>query len=73
MSGKDTDNLYLKHISNFSLNHINSIVFDQLLPKIAHYWTKEEAFSLLKQVDLTDITIHRPPNEMGWTVMGKKK
>ena len=68
-----TNNLYLKQISNFSLNHINSIVFDQLLPKIAHYWTKEEASSLLNQVDLADITIHRPPNEMGWTVMGRKK
>ena len=63
----------LKQISNFSLNHINSIVFDQLLPKIAHYWTKEEAFYLLKHIDLTEIAIHRSPNGMGWTVMGRKK
>jgi len=48
-------------------------VFDQLLPKVAHYWTKEEASSLLNQVDLTAITIHRPPNGMGWTVIGRKK
>ena len=68
-----TNNLYFKQISNFSLNHINSIVFDQLLPKVAHYWTKEEASSLLNQVDLTAITIHRPPNGMGWTVIGRKK
>ena len=66
-------NQYYKQISQFSFDHLHSIIFDQLLPEIAHYWTKEEACSLLKQSDLREISIHKPPNGMGWTVIGKKK
>ena len=69
----NSNNLYYQQISKFSLDHLHSIIFDQLLPEIAHYWTKEEASSLLTQLDLTDVKIHQPPNGMGWTVIGRKK
>ena len=65
-------NLYYRQISQISFDHLHSIIFDQLLPEIAHYWTKKEACSLLKQSDLREISIHKPPNGMGWTVIGKK-
>jgi len=68
-----SNNLYFQQISKFLFSHLHSIIFDQLLPEIAHYWTKEEACSLLKQVDLKEVSIHRPPNGMGWTVIGKKR
>lgn len=68
----NTQNKYYQQISQFSFNHLHSIIFDQLLPEIAHYWTKKEACSLLKQSDLREISIHKPPNGMGWTVIGKK-
>ena len=68
-----SNNLYFQQISQFSFSHLHSIIFDQLLPEIAHYWTKEEACSLLKEVDFKEVSIHRPPNGMGWTVIGKKE
>ena len=64
---------YLKQLSGFSFYHIHSIVFDQLIPKIAHYWTKEEARSLLSSFEeLKDIEIHQV-NSNSWTVLGEKK
>lgn len=65
--------LYYQQISKISFDHLHSIIFDQLLPEIAHYWTKAEAYSLLNHDDLSTTSIHRPPNEMGWTVTGKKR
>ena len=66
-------NLYYQQISQISFDHLHSIIFDQLLPDIAHYWTKAEAYSLLNHGDLSSTSIHRPANEMGWTVTGKKR
>jgi len=64
-------NKYLNQLKKFKFWHINSIVFDQLLPKIANYWTKTEALSLLENKGLKDIEIHRV-NENSWTVIGTK-
>jgi len=68
----NSNNLYYKQITKFTFGHLHSIIFDQLLPEIANYWTKEEAYCLLKHIDLKDASIHRPSNGMGWTVIGKK-
>lgn len=63
---------YLKQLSSFSFWHTHSIVFDQLIPKIANYWTREEALSLLKnQPDISRVTIHHT-NDNSWTVIGTK-
>lgn len=63
---------YLKQISMFSFWHVHSIIFDQLIPKIAHYWTKEEALSLLKkQPNIGRIRIHHT-NDNSWTIIGTK-
>jgi len=65
--------LYLKQLSSFKFWHIHSIVFDQLIPKVANYWSKEEAISLLtNSSDLKDIEIYSV-NDNSWTVSGKKK
>lgn len=62
---------YFKQLSKFNFHHINSIVFDQLIPKIAHYWRKDEALSLLERAKLKNIKIVYC-NENSWTVMGRK-
>lgn len=64
-------NLYLKQLSKFRFRHIHSIVFDQLIPKISHYWKKEEALALFKSKRLTNIRIY-PVNNNSWTILGKK-
>ena len=65
-------NKYLKQLSGFSFWHISHIIFDQLLPRIANYWTKQEALSLFKNQNLKDIKIFKV-NDISWTIIGKKK
>jgi len=63
---------YLKQLSTFKFWHLHSIVFDQLIPRVANYWTREEVENLLKGLNLKDIDIHQPPNGNGWTIIAKK-
>jgi len=64
---------YLKQLSSFKFWHVHSIVFDQLIPRIANYWRKEEARDLLTSFNnLKDIQIHYVNNN-SWTVLAKKK
>ena len=65
-------NSYIAQISRFSFPHVHSIVFDQLLPKVANYWTKDQVLSMVENLDLSHISIQSPPNKMGWTLVGKK-
>ena len=62
---------YFKLLRQFSFRHIRAIVYDQMLPKIAHYYTKSEAFDLLAKTKLEEIEIHWV-NQMSWTIIGKK-
>lgn len=65
--------LYLKQLSDFKFWHIHSIVFDQLIPKVANYWTKQEVLDLFENFDnIKDIEIHSVNNN-SWTVLGEKK
>lgn len=63
---------YLKQLSGFTFWHIHSIVFDQLIPDIANYWTRDEAKSLLENAGLTNIKVEAPPNGCGWICTGIK-
>jgi len=64
---------YLKQLSTFKLWHVQSIVFDHLIPKIANYWRREEARDLLAGFDeIEDIQIYHINNN-SWAVLGKKK
>ena len=62
---------YLKQISTFKYKHLHSIVFDQLLPAIANYYKKDEAYHLLSQAGLKNINISHTNNK-SWTVYGYK-
>jgi SAM-dependent methyltransferase len=62
---------YLKQVSQFKFSHLHSIVFDQLLPKIANYYKKEEARELLTKHKLKNIGISHT-NSNSWTVWGYK-
>ena len=64
---------YLKQLSRFSLFHIHSIVFDQLIPEIANYWSKDEVLDLFSHQSLSDIDVIKPGNGMGWVATGIKK
>jgi SAM-dependent methyltransferase len=64
-------NEYLNQLSKFRFWHIHSIIFDQLIPKIANYWRRDEALKLLNNKNLKDVQIYKV-NNMSWTVIGKK-
>ena len=41
---------YMRLIRQFKFAHMHSIIFDQLIPKIANYWKKEEVEELIKSL-----------------------
>ncbi len=52
--------------------HIHSILFDQLLPEIANYWTKEQSVALFDglPVEIEHVTW---VNRGSWTVVARKR
>ncbi len=63
---------YLKQLSTFKFWHIHSIVFDQLIPRVANYWTKEQALDLFDKLPLKNVRITHV-NSMSWALIGTKK
>ncbi len=63
---------YLKQLASFHFWHVHSIVFDQLIPDVANYWTKDEVRALVNGLPLKDVTVEAPPNKMGWILRAKK-
>ena len=62
---------YFRLIRSFTFRHLRSIVFDQMLPKIAHYWPRDATIELLRQAGLCDIRAAWV-NEMSWSVIGRR-
>lgn len=62
---------YFKLLRDFTLRHVHHIVFDQMLPRTACYWRKEQAVALLEQAGLRDIQ-SAWVNEVSWSVIGTK-
>jgi hypothetical protein len=62
---------YLNLLKKFSFRHLRSIVFDQMLPVIANYWTREQVSELMHGADLTNVEIQMV-NDMSWAAIGTK-
>jgi hypothetical protein len=62
---------YFDLIRTFSFRHLRSIVFDQMLPRIAHYWPREKVESLMHEAGLTDLDLVWV-NEMSWAALGRR-
>ncbi|WP_395016358.1 class I SAM-dependent methyltransferase [Dongia sp.] len=60
---------YFRLIRGFTFRHLRSIVFDQMLPRIANYWRRDEVEALMKQAGLTEIRVE-PVNNMSWSAVG---
>lgn len=63
---------YLAHVSRFSFHHLHGIVFDQLLPEVANYWSRTEVRALVDGLPLKDIRVVRSPHGAGWTLIAQK-
>jgi SAM-dependent methyltransferase len=62
---------YSRMIRRFSFEHLRAIVFDQMIPRIANYWTREQVEQLLVSAGLEDIHVVWV-NEMSWSATGRK-
>ena len=62
---------YFRLLRTFSYRHLRSIVFDQMLPRTAFYWRKEEVEELMRTTGLVDIELTWV-NEMSWAAVGTK-
>jgi len=62
---------YFRLIARFGFPHLRSIVFDQMLPRIAHYWTGAEVAALMARAGLEDVRLDWV-NEMSWAAVGTK-
>jgi len=48
---------YFQLIRSFTFRHLRSIVFDQMLPRIANYWRRDEVESLMRGAGLGEVTL----------------
>lgn len=62
---------YFRLLRRLSFRHVRSIVFDQMLPKIANYWSRETVDALMRSSGLTDVRLAWV-NEMSWSAIGTK-
>jgi SAM-dependent methyltransferase len=62
---------YFRLIRTFSFDHLRAIVFDHMIPKIAVYYTRDNAIELLRNAGLVDIQAVWV-NQMSWAVWGRK-
>jgi SAM-dependent methyltransferase len=63
---------YFRLARRLGFRHLRSIVFDQMLPKIAHYWSRDTVEALMRQSGLADIRLAWV-NEVSWSAIGTKK
>jgi SAM-dependent methyltransferase len=62
---------YFRLLRRLEFAHVRSIVFDQMLPRIAQYWPRATVEALLAAAGLADIKLSWV-NEMSWSAIGTK-
>jgi SAM-dependent methyltransferase len=63
-----TQHPYFTRAKTWRFNHLHLVVFDQLLPRIANYWTKAEALDLFRGLPVAKLEAFRKNNN-SWTVI----
>jgi SAM-dependent methyltransferase len=62
---------YLAEVREFPFAHLHKIVFDQLLPDIAHYYRRHEVEALFRGLPLARVEIHANRG-YSWTIVCEK-
>ncbi|MFH1830352.1 MAG: class I SAM-dependent methyltransferase [Pseudomonadota bacterium] len=65
-------NAYLNLLKERSFRHAEAMVFDQLLPSIAHYFKREEVEALVKGLPVKALHLTHT-NGMSWTLVVQKE
>lgn len=63
---------YMKQLKGFRFKYIHSIAVDQLSPKIANYYTKQEALDLFKDQNVKNVQIEAV-NDNSWQILAEKR
>ncbi len=63
---------YLDAAARFPFAHLHKIVFDQLLPDIAHYYRRAEVEALFAEQEWGDVSIHHNRG-YSWTVICERR
>ena len=58
-------------LQRLSFKHLRSIVFDQMLPRIAHYWPRATVERMMREQGLIDVQLISV-NEVSWSAVGIK-
>jgi SAM-dependent methyltransferase len=62
---------YLLRLRQRSFRHLEAMVFDQLLPPIAHYWKREEVLGLIEGLPAQPLHLTHT-NGISWTLVARK-
>ena len=62
---------YFRLLARFTSPHLRAITFDQMLPRIAHYWPRERVAELMTEAGLEDVRI-ASVNGMSWSAIGTR-
>jgi SAM-dependent methyltransferase len=62
---------YFRLIARFDFAHLRAIVFDQMLPRIAHYWPRAEVARMMADAGLEDVRLTWV-NQMSWSAIGTR-
>jgi SAM-dependent methyltransferase len=62
---------YCRLLRRMSFRHLRLVVFDQMLPHIAHYWPRETVEMMMRNAGLEEITLVWV-NQMSWSAIGRK-
>lgn len=62
---------YFRLLAGFGFGHLRSIAFDQMLPRIAHYWPRQVVLELMKAAGLEDVRL-AAVNDMSWSAIGTR-
>jgi len=62
---------YFRLIAKFDFPHLRAIVFDQMLPRIAHYWPRETVARMMVEAGLEDVRLTWV-NQMSWSAIGTR-
>ena len=62
---------YLRRMKRWRFRHVHAVVLDQLIPRISHYWTREDAFGLFSGLPVSHVEVV-PHNGYSWTIVAKR-
>jgi SAM-dependent methyltransferase len=62
---------YFRVIAKFRFWHLRAIIFDQMLPRIAHYWPRQTVERMMAEAGLEDVRVTWV-NQMSWAAIGRR-